>query len=655
MIARMKRFHLFFTGDSSDVLKRLQREELIEIDALPDKFGFLGSEVTESDIESNFKKAEFLKNLVRTLEGRDASGKILLTVEQERDMLLNFRLDKVYERFSLAQNESARRERVKKKISSLREELLPIRELEVIPSDLFSMKNFSFCLFALNRKQKNLPERIEGFPVENAGGDGKRSIFLVIFPKEMREKALKEIEKLGGEQVGLKRWNKRPSEIIGRLDAVREKNAGPEQAADRHVREILSLKNEILVYYDHANTLVHYRKAREKLKTSRFVSGLAGWVKEKDVPRFSEFVGRMLPGSYLHLSDPDTEEEGKIPIALENKKFIDPFEVVTDLYGKPVYRSLDPTAHLSLFFIISFAFCMTDAGYGLILIILSIIFMKKFRFMPGVTKFLRLLLYGGIATTFMGAITGGWFGDLLTRLPAGSIPVRTLGRLVILNPLEGGNKTFIFLGWALVIGYVQILWGLTLNLFNSIKQRGVRSSGEPIILLLIQILVAALILSFAAVRQNRMPSEFIRVPGALLVISFVCLMAVKAGTQKGLMMKAFWAVYGAYNVMAGNLLGDVLSYSRLFGLGLTSSVLALVVNEIVLMSANIPFIGFVAAGLFFIIGHMSNLALNIMGGYIHTSRLQYLEFFTKFFEGGGRPFSPFREIRNYTYINNSSV
>lgn len=651
MIAQMKRFHLFFTGDSSDVFKNLQKEEIVEIDSLPDRFGFLSREIAESEIESNFKKVGFLKGLVKTVEGREASGKILVTREQEREILVNFPLDEIYERFSLAQNESLRRGRIREKILSLREELLPIKELKVIPSDLFSMRNFSFCLFAVPKKQKNVPEQLKGFPVERVGGDNKRSIFLILFPKEMREEILKEIENIRGEILSLKCWNKIPSEIIRKLDAVYEKNALAEDESDKHLKEILSLKNEILVYYDYANTMIYYQKAKEKLKTSRFVAGLAGWVKEKDVPRLTSFIEKTLPESYLHISEPDAGEEKEIPIALENNRFIDPFEVVTDLYGRPVYKSIDPTVHLSFFFAISFAFCIGDAGYGLLLVILSLIFMKKFRFMPGVIKFLRLLLYGGIVTIVVGALTGGWFGDLLNRLPADSAPVRVLNRFVILNPLEGGNQTFIFLGWALIIGYIQILWGLTLNVINSVRQQaGIRKSGEPIVLLLIQVFVAVLLVSFFAIRQNKIPQEFIKVPVLLLILSFIYLMVVKARTQNGAMMKAFWSVYSAYNVIAGNLLGDVLSYSRLFGLGLTSSVLALVVNEMVFMCTNIPFIGIVIGGLLFILGHMGDLVLNIMGGYIHTSRLQYLEFFTKFFEGGGRPFAPLKEPRQYTYI-----
>ncbi|MCM8777920.1 MAG: V-type ATP synthase subunit I, partial [Candidatus Omnitrophica bacterium] len=158
-------------------------------------------------------------------------------------------------------------------------------------------------------------------------------------------------------------------------------------------------------------------------------------------------------------------------------------------------------------------------------------------------------------------------------------------------------------------------------------------------------LVALIIVSYITSRKELLPAFYF-----LLTAAFISLMILKGMSQKGFFMKFFWAFYGAYNVIAGNLLGDVLSYSRLFGLGLTTAVLGLVVNEMVFMSKGIPFAGYIIAVLLFIFGHLANLGINLLGGYVHTSRLQYLEFFTKFFEGGGRPFSPLKEPRQYTYL-----
>ncbi len=650
MIARMKKFYLFFEGNPSKVLRSLQREGLVEINMLPEKFGFEHHGILESDVEGKLNKISFLKNLVKKLEGKEPSGKILITEEQEKDILKKFSLDETYERFFLLSKESERREKIAKKLRVLKEELLLFRNLDLIPSDLFSMKTFSFCFFTVKTKQKKIPEGIEGLSLEKVGGDSTRFLFLVIFPKEIKEKVYRAIENFRGEIINIRRWNRKPCEIIKKIEEVYEKNKIILDSTNKKIKGILNLKYEILVFDDYINSILYYQKAKQTLRTSRFVTGCSGWIKERDVERFARVLKSIIPESYLHISAPDINKD-EIPIALENNNIVNNFEVVTDLYGRPVYKNLDPTIHLSIFFVISFAFCITDAAYGLILIILALLSMRKFRFVPTIRKFLKLILYSGVATFAMGSITGGWFGNLLSRLPEGSFPVRALSKLVILDPLEGGNKTFLFLGWALTIGYIQILWGLALNLFNTAKQYGIKKSGEAFALLSIQMLVAIMIAFYAAIQKNKMPANVMKIPVLLLIVSFIYLMVTKAKTQKGAIMKIFWAFYGGYNVIAGNLLGDVLSYSRLFGLGLTTAVLGLVVNEMAFMATGIPIAGYILASLVFIIGHTGNLVINLLGGYVHTSRLQYLEFFTKFFESGGRPFNPLREIRNYTYLS----
>ncbi|MCX7917236.1 MAG: hypothetical protein N2589_03825, partial [bacterium] len=209
---------------------------------------------------------------------------------------------------------------------------------------------------------------------------------------------------------------------------------------------------------------------------------------------------------------------------------------------------------------------------------------------------------------------------------------------------ESGEKSVLFLLIALIFGYIQIIWGLILNLYIQLKKYPLKYCGEAITLLLIQILVGVTIVIYFKTKT------LVKEPLYLLLLCFVYFMYEKAKTQKEFMLKGFWAIYGAYSVISGNLLGDILSYSRLFGLGLTTSVLGVVINQMVGMLKNLPYIGIFLAGLIFVIGHTGNLIINLLGSYVHTSRLQYLEFFTKFFESGGRVFTPFKEKRFYTII-----
>ncbi|MCX8081860.1 MAG: hypothetical protein N3D17_00425 [bacterium] len=645
MIARMKKFYLFFTEDPSTFLKELQKEGCAEINKLPDIFGFENI-VLYKDIEETLRKVEFLKDTLKKVEGKAFSGKIVINKKEEENIIREMALDDIYTKFLQISKEIERRKKTGEKISTIKKELMLIKDITVVPYSLFSMKHFSFCLFHLPRKKQKFPESIDGFKVEKISEDKEKALFLIVFPIEKHSEIVKHIEEIKGVILKIKRWSRLPSEILKKMETIEEKNRRLIVNLENQLKEISSLKYKIIVFYDYVYSFSHYIKVSRNTGISKFVKGVWGWVKENDIPLIEGLIHKYLPDGYLYISDPDKEDE--VPIAFENAPVIEPFEVVTDLYGKPIYKNIDPTPHLSIFFLLSFAFCITDAAYGIILLLLSIIFIKKFRYTPAIIKFFRLILYSSIATIFMGAITGSWFGDILSRLPHNFFLVKTLNKMVILNPLEGGNKTFLFLGWALILGYIQILWGLYLNLLNSIRQFGIKKSGEPFILLTIQILVALLIISFVISMK-----ELILPLSLLLTISFIFLMILKGITQKGF-MRIFWAFYGAYNVIASNLLGDVLSYSRLFGLGLTTAVLGLVVNEMVFMSKGIPFIGYLIAFILFIFGHLANLGINLLGGYVHTSRLQYLEFFTKFFEGGGRPFSPLKEIRQYTYIKKDS-
>ncbi|MCM8777919.1 MAG: hypothetical protein NC905_06660, partial [Candidatus Omnitrophica bacterium] len=476
MIAKMKKFYLFFTGDPSEFLRELQRKGIVEVNRLPVSFGFENIPVSLDNLKEMSHKLEFLKSILKKVEGKEFSSKIVITSKEEEKIIREFPLGEIYERFLKISREIERRGKIAEKLEVIKKELLLIKGFNITPSELFSMKNFSFCLFSIPKKYK-APDSIYGFHLESI----EENLFLIIFPTEKQKEIVKKIEEMKGALINIRKWNRLPAEVLKKVEKIEEKNISELKKAEELQKEIISFKYKILVLYDYISSLFQFIEAKANTGISKFVQCINGWMKEQDIQEMGLLIQRHLPDGYIYISDPDVKDE--VPILLDNSPFIKPFEVVTDLYGKPVYTNIDPTPHLSIFFVLSFAFCITDAAYGFILIALSLIFMKKFRYIPAAIKFFRLLLYSSIATLFFGAITGGWFGDILARLPSSSFIVKTLNKLVILNPLEGGNKTFIFLGWALILGYIQILWGLYLNLLNSLRQYGVKKSGEPFILL----------------------------------------------------------------------------------------------------------------------------------------------------------------------------
>ncbi|MCM8807176.1 MAG: hypothetical protein NC926_04375 [Candidatus Omnitrophica bacterium] len=639
MISKIKKFTLFFIENEEILLNRLQKKGIVEIETVEIE-GFERKKISKTEIEETLKKVEFLKNILNEIEKENISQKLIITEKDEKEILKNFDLNKIYFDFLKLISEIDRRKRIINRIRNLKQEIFPLLNTDILFYQIFSLSNFSFFVFILPSKKK-INALTEDLYIQKLEETGKNSIYLILFRKEHRDTAERLIKEIGGKFLVVRKWNKKIKEIYEKLEKLEEKNQNLILQLNEEKKKILDYKKEIYVFYDYFKNFYNFLLIKENLGLSRFVKGVKGWIKEKDVEILKKIVFEVSPESHLIIEDP--QEGDNIPIILENNKFIEPFEIVTDLYGRPVYKNIDPTGHLSLFFAISFGFCLTDAGYGMLLILITSVLLKRFKFLPSFYKFLKLLLICGISTLFLGAITGSWFGDILYRVPYNIPIIKHLKNIVILNPLEGGDKATKFLLIALIIGYIQIIWGLILNVYNKLKNYSLKYCGESISLLLIQILVAIIVLGY--ILKLKM---LVKIPSIFLILCFLYLMFEKAKTQKELMLKGFWAVYGVYSVIAGNLLGDVLSYSRLFGLGLTTSILGLVINQLVFMCKNIPYIGFFIAPLIFIVGHIGNLMINLLGSYVHTSRLQYLEFFTKFFEGGGRIFKPFKEERVYT-------
>ncbi|MFN4227133.1 MAG: V-type ATP synthase subunit I [Candidatus Ratteibacteria bacterium] len=640
MISRIKKFTCFFLGEEEVLLKKLQKLGIVEIENISFE-GFEKKKLTKDEIEDKIKKLEFLKNILSETEKKQANEKIIIDENEENKILETFSLENIYNENLKLYLDIEKRKRIIQKIEKLKEEVLPFINTDVIFSEVFNLSNFSFFVFSLPQKIR-LESVSEDLYLEKIGEFQKDFLYILLFRKEKKEIAEGFLKEIGGKILYVRKWNKKIKEIFEKLEKIKLKNEQAILKIKKKLSEITEYKKEIFICYDYYKCLYEFVSTREKLGVSKFVKGITGWVSEKNIDILKKTIFEVYPESYLIIEEP--KEGDNIPIILENNRFIEPFEVVTDLYGRPVYKNIDPTGPLSIFFAISFGFCLTDAGYGILLILISLILMKKFRFLPNFVKFLKLLFICGISTLIIGALTGGWFGDTLYKLPENYLFIKFLKKIILLNPLESGDKSTLFLLIALVIGYIQIIWGLILNLYNNIKRYPLKFCGEAISLLLIQILVGIIIVGYLKMKVLTKGAFY------LLILSFIYLMYEKAKTQKELMLKGFWAIYGAYSVIAGNLLGDVLSYSRLFGLGLTTSVLGLVINQMVSMLKNIPYIGFFIASLVFIVGHIGNLIINLLGSYVHTSRLQYLEFFTKFFEGGGRVFKPFKEVRNYTLL-----
>jgi len=201
---------------------------------------------------------------------------------------------------------------------------------------------------------------------------------------------------------------------------------------------------------------------------------------------------------------------------------------------------------------------------------------------------------------------------------------------------------------SLSLGVIQIYAGFIIKFIANVKENkiktGLMDQGSWL-LLISGLLLSILVNSVGSLAGLKIITKYITWAGLLSVV------VTQGRSNKNIILKAAGGVLSLYDIIG--YFSDILSYSRLFALGLSTAVLAVVVNNFVMLFKDIPFVGFILAALVFIIGHFFNMLISGMGAFIHSTRLQYVEYFTKFYEGGGTPFKPFKVITKYIKVQTS--
>jgi len=335
------------------------------------------------------------------------------------------------------------------------------------------------------------------------------------------------------------------------------------------------------------------------------------------------------------LSLPDENDD--VPVLLENNIFSSPVEEITKTYSVPSKKDIDPNSIMAVFYYIFFGMMFSDAGYGLLVSLLCgyIAFFSKAE--QGFKKTMRLFFYCGISTIFWGFMFGSFFGDAVNVIS------RTFfGKNYSLKPLwlDPTKEPLILLVFSVALGILQILTGMAIRFYMLFRQKEYKSAffdvGSWILILLGVVFVAT-----GAVLKIR----FVLIFGTALVISGAAVIILTKGRdKKNPVARFFSGILGLYDITG--LVSDALSYSRLMALGLSTGVIASVVNMMASLTGG-KGLGIIVFTIVFITGHGLNFAINMLGAYVHTNRLQYVEFFSKFYEGGGSAFRPLKLNTKY--------
>ncbi len=402
--------------------------------------------------------------------------------------------------------------------------------------------------------------------------------------------------------------------------------------------EISSVTEKLKEYkddYDDIRFLSDYLMAQadkyaavESAAATESVFFIKGYMPERNAEEIKFEIERQFTAQ-MELSEPDYDE-ADVPVLIENKSFAAGVESITNMYSPPSNKDIDPNPVMSFFYYAFFGLMLSDAGYGLLMVIFSIVAKKKLKVRGNLKKTADAVLYCGISTVIWGALFGGWFGDLIPTVCTTFFGFEKAPSLAIW--LEPMNNSMELLMYCFIFGVIHLLVGNLLRFYILIKERNITSALFDVIPMCVFLVGFAIFGGgFLFTIDERIKS--LGVPllgvGALLIV----LTAGRNG--KNIVGKLGGGLFALYNAASGAL-GDLLSYSRLLALGLVTGVIANVVNLLGAMFGNV--ILFVIVVVF---GHTVNIAINLIGTYVHTNRLQYVEFFSKFYEGQGRAFTPF--------------
>ena len=487
---------------------------------------------------------------------------------------------------------------------------------------------------------RELEEKFESIVFRTVSSDRDLHYVVLLAAADVAEDAVGLLKQRGFSEISFRGFTGTAAECLDRLT---EENAVRKAEYLAVEKEITALADqdgfrECLEEYSDLQALEADRqRIRSRLLKTRRTFFLEGWIPASRVDEAKEILNEN--ECYYMFRNP--EEGENVPVALANGELFVPFESITEMYSLPDYRGFDPTGIFALFYAVFFGIMLSDAGYGLLMVAACFIVLKKYDLEGSTFKMIKLFLWCGVSTVFWGALFGGWFGDF----------IQVFGKIVLhrdiviqpiwFNPIDDPMKLLIF---SLALGIVHIFIGMGIKAYMQIRDGRWFDAicDEGFWYLLIIGLIAWLgcgmfMPGLAAAAEAGKWMSIIGAAGLLLT----------GGRYNKGIGKITGGLGALYNITS--YLSDILSYSRLLALGLATGVIAQVVNTMGSLFGD-GILGAIVLMALFLVGHTLNFAINALGSYVHSCRLQYIEFFGKFYEDGGESFDPFRAKTRYIKV-----
>ncbi len=476
---------------------------------------------------------------------------------------------------------------------------------------------------------------LDAYHFEILSSSKQQTCIWVVYPKENAQKVEDTLRIIGFSEPSFSLSHRNTEDKYKKLSEDKEKLITENESLVEKIKKYAEYRQEIKLFYDHLVMRKEKYEALSKIGVTDNVFIISGFVPAK----FSKKLENELIEKFdvsVELVKADKEEA---PVAFSNNEFVSPVEGITSDYSMPSANDIDPNPVMSVFYYLFFGMMFSDAGYGLLMMIVCGILGFGKVLERGKRRVYKMFFYCGVSTTFWGIMYGSFFGDMIDTIA--KVFLNSSFRLtpILLNPTQKPLELLII---SVAFGMIHILAALVIKFYmqwrNGDKADAVFDTGFWILALFgISLFAAGVGLSIGGLDTVGL---------ILAIVGFGGILITGGRKSNNIIGKLFGGVLSLYDITS--YVGDVLSYSRLMALGLATGVIASVINVLgSLGGASV--VGVIAYIVISIFGHALNFAINCLGAYVHTNRLQYVEFYQKFYEGGGKKFKPFS--MNTKYFN----
>ncbi|MGR3309614.1 MAG: V-type ATP synthase subunit I [Candidatus Brocadiales bacterium] len=566
-----------------------------------------------------------------------------VTEKELRDVLSTIDIEPLYEESHYCHNEF---KLLEKKIADIKREISSLASFLKLPWDLDELRkprrvSIKFGIFSSENWKK-----LEADPIardlltfQTIDIKSREIKVLVAYLLKEQEEVLKKLKEFDFVEPPLPAISGRVSDKVAALKA----EMNDLLCKQEHLRKQVI---ELSRYSRHVEVLLRYWEnekdkitAQGNFGVTRRVLVITGFVREKDIDKLNTVLNTEFPKTSVVYETPTLKDD--VPVSITLPAFFRPAQLLINMFGMPDYFSFDPTPFITLSFLIFFGICFGDVFYGIALIGLSLFIVLKYRSYDGIKNFFMFFMYAGFSSAIFGALSGTWAGDLYNPeyLGEDNLLLKARNALIVLDPL---SKPVVALVVAIGLGVANQFYGIVLRMYRELLRKNVFNAIFDGLLWLILLPGMLIIVS---PMFTKIPDWLFNLGVGLTGVGAIGLILTQGRHEKSMAARVVIGFVSLYGILGTygctSFIGDILSYSRLLALGLTTAIVAMAFNIIAGIMRDVPYVGIILFVLILIGGHVFNFMMSIIGAFVHPARLIFLEFFGRFYQAGAIKFKPF--------------